>query len=45
MVYVSFMDSEKANDMVNKDIQQKVLIIYDVGGKLLNGLRVCILIV
>ena len=31
MVYVSFMDSEKANDMVNKDIQQKVLIIYDVG--------------
>ena len=37
-VYVGFMDLEKAYGRVNKDELRHVLRIYDVGGKLLNGI-------
>ena len=40
-VYVSFMDLEKAYDKVNREVLWQVLKIYDVGGKLLNEIIVC----
>ena len=36
---VGFMDLEKAYDMVNREALRKVLRMYDVGGKLLNGIK------
>ena len=38
-VYVSFMDLEKAYDRVNREALWQVLRVYDVGGKLLNGIK------
>ena len=38
-VYVRFMDLEKAYDMVNREALWQVLRMYDVGGKLLNGIK------
>ena len=36
--YVSFMDLEKAYDRVNMEALWQVLRMYDVGGKMLNGI-------
>ena len=33
------MDLEKANDRVNREALWQILRIYDVGGKLLNGIK------
>ena len=38
-VYVGFIDLGKAYDRVNREARQQVLRMYDVGGKLLNGIR------
>ena len=38
-VYVDFMDLEKAHDTVNKEALWRVLRMYDVGGKLLSGIK------
>ena len=38
-VYVGFMDLEKAYDRVNREALWQVLRMYDVGGKLLNGIK------
>ena len=38
-VYVSFMDLEKAYNRVNREALWQVLQMYDVGGKLLNGIK------
>ena len=45
VVYVGFMDLEKAYDKVNREALWQVLRMYDVGDKLLNGSRVCMLTV
>ena len=37
--HVGFMDLEKAYHRVNKDAAWQVLRMYDVGGKLLNGVK------
>ena len=37
-VYVGFMDLEKAYDSVNRETIWQVLRMYNVGGKLLNGI-------
>ena len=36
---MGFMDLEKAYDMVNKKTLWQVLRTYDVGGKVLNGIK------
>ena len=38
-VYVGFMDLEKAYERVNREAIWQLLRIYDVGGKLLNGIK------
>ena len=38
-VYVGFMDLEKAYDRVNREPLWQVLRMYDVGGKLFNGIK------
>ena len=38
-VYVGFMDLKKAYDWVNWEALWQVLRMYDVGGKLLNGIK------
>ena len=38
-VYVGLMDLEKAYDRVNREALWQVLRMYDVGGKLLNGIK------
>ena len=38
-VYVGFIDLEKANNRVNRKSLWQVLRIYDVGGKLLGGIK------
>ena len=38
-MYVGFMDLEKAYDRVNREALWQVLRMYDVGGKLLNGIK------
>ena len=38
-VYAGFMDLEKAYDRVNREALWKVLRMYYVGGKLLNGIK------
>ena len=38
-VYVGFMDLEKPYDSVNREALWQVLRMYDVGGKLLNGIK------
>ena len=43
-MYVGFMDLEKAYDRVNREALWWVLGMYDVGSKLLNGVRLHILI-
>ena len=40
-----YVDLKNAHGRVNIEALWQVLRIYDVGGKLLNGLRVCTLIV
>ena len=40
VVYVGFMDLEKAYDTVNRAALWQVLRMYDVGGKLLNGIKI-----
>ena len=39
VVYVGFMDLEKAYDEVNRKALWQVLRMYGVGGKLLNGIE------
>ena len=39
VVYGRFIDLEKAYDRVNREALLQVLRMYDVGGKLLNGIR------
>ena len=39
VVYVGFMDLEKAYDKVNREALWQVLRMNDVGGKLLNGIK------
>ena len=36
---MGFIDLGKAYDRVNREARQQVLRMYDVGGKLLNGIR------
>ena len=43
--YVGFIDLAKAYNRVNRETLWQVFRMYDVGGKLLHGIRVCILIV
>ena len=38
-VQIGFMDLEKAYDRINKERLWQVLRMYDVGGKLLNGIQ------
>ena len=38
-VHVGFMDLEKAYDRFNREVLWQVRRIYDVGGKLLNGIN------
>ena len=38
-MYVGFIDLEKAYDRVNREDLLQVLRIYDVGGKLLSGIK------
>ena len=38
-VYMGFMDLEKAYDRVDRSVLWQVLIMYGIGGKLLNGIR------
>ena len=38
-MYVGFMDLDKAYDRVNREAVWQVLKMYDVGGKLLNGIN------
>ena len=38
-VYVNFMDTEKAYARVNREVLWQVLRMYDVGGKLLDGIK------
>ena len=38
-MYVGFMDLEKAYDRVNREAIWQVLRMYDVGDKLLNGIK------
>ena len=38
-MYVGFMDLEKAYGRINKGALWQVLRTYDVGGKLLNGIK------
>ena len=38
-MYVGFMDLEKAYDRVNREALWQVLRMYDVGGKVLNGVK------
>ena len=38
-VYLGFIDLEKAYDRVNREALWKVLRMYDVGGKFLNGIK------
>ena len=39
VVYVGFMDLEKVYDRVNREALWQVLRMYDVIGKLLNGIK------
>ena len=38
-MYVDFIDLEKAYDRVNREALWQVLKMYDVGGKLLSGIK------
>ena len=38
-VYVGFMHLEKAYDRVNREALWQILKMYDMGGKLLNGIK------
>ena len=38
-MYVGFMDLEKAYDRVNREALRQVLRLYDVGVKLLSGIK------
>ena len=38
-VYVGFMDLEKVYDIVNREALCEILRMYDVGGKLLSGIK------
>ena len=40
IVYVGFMDLEKAYDRVDREELWQVLRMHDVGGKLLNGIKI-----
>ena len=39
VLYVGFMNLEKAYDMVNGKALRQVLRMYDVGSKVLNGIK------
>ena len=46
-MYVGFIDVEQAYDRVNREALWQVLRMYDVGGKMLNGIKnmyVCVFI-
>ena len=38
-MYIGFMDLEKVYDRINREVLWQVLRMYDVGGKLLNGIK------
>ena len=38
-MYVGFMDLEKAYDRINREVLRQVMRMYDVDGKLLNGIK------
>ena len=38
-LYVGFMDLEKGYDRVNREAIWQLMRMYDVGGKLLNGIK------
>ena len=44
-VYFAFLDLEKAYDRVDRDAMWNVLRVYGIGGRLLRGVRVCMLAV
>ena len=39
VVYVGFMNLEKVYDRVDREVLWQVLRMYDVGGKLVNGIK------
>ena len=39
IVFVGFIDLEKAYDRVNREVFWQVLRIYDMGGKLVSGIK------
>ena len=39
-MFVGFIDLEKVNDRVNRETLWQVLRMYDVAGKLLNGIKI-----
>ena len=39
VVYLGFMDLEKTYDRINMEAVWQVLRMYDVGGKLVNGIK------
>ena len=42
-MYVGFMDLKKAYDRVNREALWQMVRMYDVGGKLLNGIKsICV---
>ena len=44
LMYVGFIDLEKACDRVNREALWQVLRMYDVGGNCIGELRVCMLV-
>ena len=44
-MYVGLIDLEKAYNRVNREALWQVLKMYDMGSKLLSGIRVCMIIV
>src|SRR5678816_1905414 len=42
-LYLGFMDLEQVYDRINREALWQVLVIYGVGGRLLNGIKSCLL--
>ena len=43
-VYLGFMNLEKVNDRVNREALWQVLRMYDMGDKLLSGIRLMMIV-